>query len=88
MTEISDFKVHKKDEGLNDLVNHPKHYELPNGVEVFDVISGSFGDEAIKGFCIGNVIKYVCRHERKNGIEDLRKAKWYLDKYLEIAEKK
>lgn len=71
-----------------DNVNHPKHYELPNGIEVFDVIAGAISEEALHGFCIGNVIKYVCRHDRKNGVEDLRKAKWYLDKYLEIAEKK
>ena len=70
-----------------DNVNHTKHYELPNGIEVFDVIAGAMSEEALHGFCIGNVIKYVCRHE-KNGIEDLRKAKWYLDKYLEIIEKK
>ena len=38
MTEITEFKVHKKNESLDDLVNHPKHYELPNGIEVFDVI--------------------------------------------------
>lgn len=71
-----------------DNVNHPKHYELPNGIEVFDVIAGAMSEEALHGFCIGNVIKYVCRHDRKNEIEDLRKAKWYLDKYLEISEKK
>ena len=71
-----------------DNVNHPKHYELSNGIEVFDVIAGAMSEEALHGFCIGNVIKYVCRHERKNGIEDLRKAKWYLDKYLQIVEKK
>ena len=41
MTEITEFKVHKKNEGADDLVNHPKHYELPNGVEVFEVITGS-----------------------------------------------
>ena len=71
-----------------DNVNHPKHYELPNGIEVFDVIAGAMSEEALHGFCIGNVIKYVCRHDRKNGIEDLEKARWYLDRYLAEIEKK
>lgn len=71
-----------------DTVNHPKHYELPNGIEVFDVIAGAMSEGALKGFCIGNVIKYVCRHDRKNGVEDLRKAKWYLDSYLSEIGKK
>lgn len=70
-----------------DNVNHPKHYELPNGIEVFDVIAGAMSEEALHGFCIGNVIKYVCRHDRKNGVEDLEKARWYLDRYLSEIKK-
>ncbi len=36
------------------------------------------------GFCEGNVIKYVCRHRKKNGIEDLKKAKHYLELLAEL----
>lgn len=38
-------------------------------------------------FCIGNVIKYLWRWKGKNGIEDLRKAKWYLERAIQEAEK-
>ena len=38
------------------------------------------------GFCAGNVIKYVCRYKNKNGIEDLKKAKHYLELLIEIEE--
>lgn len=74
----------------NELSNaiRPDHYKLSNGMEVYDVIRDSFGEEYTKGFYFGNVLKYVCRHKEKNGIEDLKKAKWYLDKCIELVEKK
>ena len=40
------------------------------------------------GFCVGNVIKYVCRYDAKNGLEDLKKARNYLDKLIEQEEAK
>ena len=40
------------------------------------------------GFCVGNVIKYVCRYKDKNGIEDLKKARHYVDLLIEIEESK
>lgn len=64
-------------------VNHPSHYNQ-GGMEVWDVIkaftSGLSGAEA---FYAGNVIKYVLRWNHKNGIEDLEKAKVYIDKLIE-----
>ena len=38
------------------------------------------------GFCVGNIIKYVCRYKDKNGIEDLKKARHYIDLLIEIEE--
>lgn len=63
-----------------DNVNNPNHYKLDglNGVEVKDVIKSVLGDD-ITSFYIGNVIKYVLRYKKKNGVEDLRKARLYLD---------
>ena len=69
-----------------DNVNHPKHYELPNGLECFDVIVATQGVEAAKAFAISNAIKYLFRHKRKNGNEDIKKAIWYLKKYLQLDE--
>ena len=40
------------------------------------------------GFCVGNIIKYVCRYKNKNGIEDLKKARHYIDLLIEIEESK
>ncbi len=70
----------EKNSGSTDNVNSPNHYKL-NGldVEVIDVIRASMSPEEFKGYCKGNVIKYVTRENKKNGMEDLRKAKKYLE---------
>ena len=62
-------------------VDHPAHY-AGNGIEAIDVI------EAWElGFCEGNVVKYLARWQTKGGIEDLRKARWYLDRFIAQQEK-
>ena len=64
-------------------VNHPEHY---NGgkYEVMDVIEDAgFGE----GFCLGNALKYILRAKHKeNYVEDLKKAKWYIDYIIERAD--
>lgn len=70
---------------MSDNVNHPSHYETGK-YECIDVMIETQGIEAVKNFCICNAFKYLYRHENKNGVEDVRKAKWYLDKYLELVE--
>ena len=70
-----------------DFVNHPPHYETGK-FECIDVMRETQGDEAVKNFCICNALKYIYRHRNKNGIEDVKKAKWYIDKYLEIEEER
>lgn len=42
------------------------------------------GVEATKDFCVCNALKYIYRHRNKNGVEDIKKADWYLKKYLEL----
>lgn len=71
---------------VNDVVNHPAHYCV-NGIECIDVIIQTQGIEDAKAFCMCNAIKYLFRHKHKNGEEDVKKAKWYIDKYLELSEK-
>lgn len=64
-----------------DAVNHPKHYTL--GIEVIDAIE-AWG----LGFHLGNCIKYIARADHKaSRIEDLKKARWYLDRAIARAEK-
>ena len=67
------------------MVNHPQHYES-GAFECIDVMAETQGAEAVLSFCICNAFKYLYRHNRKNGIEDIKKAKWYIDKYIEIKE--
>lgn len=64
-------------------VLYPNHYNQ-NGIEVWDVINAFTKDlEGAEAFYAGNVIKYVLRWNHKNGIEDLEKAKVYIDKIIE-----
>lgn len=69
----------------NDPVNHPSHY-TKGGFECIDAMIASQGIEAVKDFCVCNAFKYVFRHREKNHVEDIKKAKWYLNKYLELCE--
>lgn len=68
-----------------DNVNHPAHYELPGGIECFDVLLATQGLDAVKSFCICNAMKYLFRRNRKNGDEDVKKAAWYITKYIELS---
>lgn len=69
---------------LPDVVNHPSHYT--NGkVECIDAIeSATVGKTGIEAVCVANVIKYLWRYEDKNGLEDIKKAQWYLNKLIEV----
>lgn len=67
---------------LDDPVNHPSHYTYGK-IETIDFIE----DKGL-GFCLGNVVKYVTRAGHKNdALEDLKKARWYLDREISRLEK-
>lgn len=68
-----------------DNVNHPNHYKTPGGIEVIEYIDSLLGDNT-KAYYIGNIIKYISRYDKKNGLEDLKKAKFYLEKMIEKME--
>lgn len=70
---------------MKDNVNHPDHYKN-NGIECIDIIIFILGKVGVKFFCLGNVVKYIFRYPRKNGVEDLKKAAWYLNKLIELEE--
>lgn len=64
---------------MNDPVNHPSHY-TDGKIEVIDFI-----EDKQLGFCLGNAVKYISRAGKKNPdkeIEDLEKARWYLDRQI------
>lgn len=66
-----------------DNINHPAHYET-GSIECIDVLIETQGAKAVQSFCICNAIKYLYRWQRKNGITDIKKAKWYIDKFLDL----
>lgn len=68
---------------VNDNVNHPKHYK-ETSMECIETMIIAFGAEAVAMNCCINAYKYLFRYTSKNGIEDLNKAKWYLNKCWEI----
>lgn len=65
-------------------VYSPAHY-AGNGMQVIDAIHAFFGEREYVGFLWGNVVKYVLRYRKKGGVEDLEKARWYLNKLI-VAE--
>ena len=68
-------------------VEHPKHYNAGN-IECIDAMESAFGIEAVQNFCALNAFKYIWRFLHKNGVEDVDKAVWYLEKYIELELKK
>lgn len=70
-----------------DKIKSPNHYKLEGlNCETIDVVKARLGKEGFKAFCIGNVIKYVLRAEKKNGLEDYKKSRQYLDWIIEGEE--
>lgn len=71
-----------------DVVNHPSHY-TKGSIECIDAIdSATAGKSGIEAVCVANVIKYLWRYEEKNGLEDVKKAQWYLNKLISELESK
>ena len=81
-----DRPIKMPDSSKPDNVNHPKHY-CKGGLECIQVIKAQLTPEQNKGYLYGNVLKYMWRWPEKNGIEDLRKAKHYLEWLIEEVEK-
>lgn len=70
-----------------DMVNHPPHYKSKNGLETIDVIEAFTEDlTGMEAVDTANVLKYVCRWKHKNGLEDLKKASWYLNHLINHIE--
>lgn len=67
------------------IIDHPPHYTTGK-FEVIDYIQDKLGTEMFEGFCIGNVLKYVSRYRLKGGLEDLKKAAWYLNRIIKTLE--
>lgn len=68
-----------------DVIN-PDHYKA-GGIEAIDYMKAKMSPEAFEGYLQGNVIKYVSRYKLKNGIEDLKKANWYLNRLISMYDR-
>ena len=71
-----------------DMVNHPSHY-TQGGIECIDALkAATVSKTGIEAVCTANAIKYLWRYEEKNGIEDVKKARWYIDRLIKELEAK
>jgi len=66
---------------MSDPVNHPSHY-TQGKIECIEVL-----EQLDLPFHLSSVMKYIWRYRDKNGVEDLRKARWYLDRYINILDR-
>jgi hypothetical protein len=88
--QITQAKAHGYDElpelSNPDIINEPNHYKGKHGIETIDVIRNFGDDDMVAGFYWGNAIKYMTRYRKKNGLEDLKKARKNLDWLIEHME--
>ena len=72
---------------MAEMVNHPNHYQSKKGIEVIDVME-AFTEELTGAEAVNtsNIIKYICRWKQKNGLEDLKKCQWYLNRLIDHVE--
>ena len=69
-----------------DVVNSPPHYKT-GGIEAIEGIEASMEPEAFAGYLKGSVTKYLWRYEKKGKpLEDLKKARWFLDRLIQKVE--
>jgi hypothetical protein len=73
-------------QNMHDSVNHPSHY-TQGAIETIEYMESCLTPEEFCGGCKMNVLKYVSREKHKNGVEDLKKARWYLDHLIGYLEK-
>lgn len=72
-------------EAQDDTVSHPNHYTT-GGIETLDFIKAKLTPEGFEGFLVGNILKYISRYRHKNGVEDLKKARYYLELLIKKLE--
>lgn len=83
---MSNIKLYESDDKM---VSHPNHYQGKNGLEVINVIEAfTDGLNGIEATDTGNILKYACRWNEKNGIQDIKKIIWYATHLLKHLEEK
>lgn len=79
MKECAEYKALA---ATNDNIN-PSHYQK-YPLQMIENMQNSMTPDEFKGYLKGNIMKYISRYQDKNGVEDLKKAEWYLNKLIEI----
>ena len=70
-----------------DNVTNPGHYQGNHGLEVIEVHKNFLTEEELRGYYKGNTLKYLLRESKKNGLEDLKKARKHLDWWIDLESK-
>jgi hypothetical protein len=73
-------------EPAKDAVNHPLHYNTGGSIECIEYIEDFLTYDEYVGYLRGNIAKYLHRWRYKNGLEDLKKAQWYLNRLVQLVE--
>ena len=86
--EYMKYMQQKENENMvqKDMVNSPEHYNKA-GIETIDALEAMLVD-GYDYYLQGNIVKYLWRYRYKNGVEDLKKAQWYLNKLIEVCDDK
>ena len=72
----------------DDNVNHPSHY-TQGSIECIEALeAATVNKQGTEAVCVSNIIKYLWRYESKNGLEDVKKAKWYMERLIKKLEEK
>ena len=73
---------------MTDNVDKPDHYTFGKYecIDIIEELAKQNDLQGVEGFLYGNVIKYLWRYKHKNGVEDLKKAKWYLERLIKKSE--
>lgn len=82
--DISDKPLIDTTQRFFDPVNNPEHYATGK-IQCIDAMIEAFGKEAVITFCKLNAFKYIWRAEKKNKLQDIEKANWYISKYIELS---
>jgi hypothetical protein len=72
---------------MTDNVNHPAHYGQGK-IECIEYIQDFLTHDEFVGYLRGNIAKYLHRWRYKNGLEDLHKAQWYLNRLVQVQEER
>ena len=87
LDEEAEFEIEDLFDDIEDSVNNPPHYGQGR-IECIEYIKDFLSNDEYTGYLRGNIAKYLHRWRYKNGIEDLKKARWYLEALIQQQSRK